>query len=165
MSHLAEIIAESSQLLAEGSAGFLTVLGMGCVFLALVSLTFFMSSMERVMSLPGTTLALVKRISRGSMGLSKSSQEAENSQRKQAGHSSSLESHEVTASAESDADQGRGRSNEEIAAAIAVGLSLHLQEAGHGRSMAPPSHGRITSHWKIAGRMLQLRRVPSVPRR
>jgi hypothetical protein len=159
---LAEFISESSRLLAEGEARFLTVMGMGCVFLALVSLTFFMGSMEGVMSLPEKTLALIKRTARGATGPSPSAQEAGNGQREQAGPSSSLESREP---ATSDTDQGRERSNEAIAAAIAVGLSLHLQEAGRGRSMAPPSQGSVTSHWKIAGRLHQLRRFSNVARR
>ena len=140
MDSLDELISRSMDAIAQGEAGFLTVMGMGCVFLALVALLFFMNSMGRFTALP------------------KSSGQVGRAQTEEWERSSAPYTEEGDEAAELGTDQDRGQHEEEIAAAISVALSLQTGGMAPGLSIPPPSPTRSMSPWKITGRLTQLQR-------
>ena len=113
---------------------------MGCVFLALVALLFFMNTMGRFAALP------------------KSPGQVGRAQTEEWERSSAPYTEEGDEAAELGADQDRGQHDEEIAAAISVALSLQTGGVAPGLSIPPPSPTRAMSPWKITGRLTQLQR-------
>ena len=137
---MAELISRSMDAIAQGEAGFLTVMGMGCVFLALVTLLFFMATMGRFTALP------------------KSSGQVGRAQTEEWERSSAPYTEEGDEAAELGADQDGNQHGEEIAAAISVALSLQAGGVSPGLSVPPPSPTRAMSPWKTIGRLTQLQR-------
>jgi Na+-transporting methylmalonyl-CoA/oxaloacetate decarboxylase gamma subunit len=148
-----------ARVLSEGDAVFLTVLGMGCVFLALIALDFFMSFMDRIVG----GLALPVRLLARWTGRATSRTQAVEAAQSPGGDAALAATGAASAAASGatpDADPAAGAADAEIAAAISVALALHAGGGSDTLSLSPASPAKGISPWKIGGRLRQLQRVP-----
>lgn len=142
------------RVLAEGDAVFLTVLGMGCVFLALTALDLFMSFMDRIVAALALAVRLPQKV--GERLLSRSGADAT----ERVPGTGTAPPVAVTPEAGRSAEPIRDGVEERIAAAISIALALDQGARAAAIPVAARAPTGGASPWKIGGRLRQLQRHP-----